>query len=68
VPVIEEFGGDSVEDLLHNAAYDILECTSYDWENNDGGYGAITIIPAEKKISVDMNIRIMSHETTEITM
>lgn len=68
VPVIEEFGGPDVSALMDAAAYDILHQTSYDWVNNDGGFGTITIIPGDKTIFVDMNVRITTTETTEITM
>ena len=34
-----------------------LQDTNYDWYNNDGGFGTVTLIPAAHYCHVDMNIR-----------
>jgi hypothetical protein len=49
-------------DFLHEVAYYMLEKTGYDWCNNDGGFGEVTIIPGIGHIFVDMNINEMSSE------
>ncbi len=34
----------------------ILEEYGWDWYNNEGGYGSVTLLPKTGKIEVDMNI------------
>lgn len=46
-------------DLLENA-FEII-ANGYDWYNNDGGFGSITLYP-DGSLSLDMNIRYMDHE------
>ena len=58
----------TLKDVVEEFANGILETTGYDWYNNDGGFGTITIIPGEKKINVEMNIRITTSEMTPIEM
>lgn len=64
-----ELGGETLEKFANDLADRLLEETQYDWYNNDGGYGTITIVPgAEKPLHVDMNIRFMSSQLYELEL
>lgn len=60
-----EKDGASVQDVVEEVAYSALSATDVDWVNNDGGYGEITIVPAEDTIKIDMYARITSSEYSE---
>lgn len=45
---------------------DYLEKTGYDWYNNDGGYGNITLNLETGEIKCDMNINIMTSEEYQL--
>lgn len=47
----------TMAEVLDEWAYDLLEETSVDWVNGDGGFGEIIIIPAANLIVCDMNRR-----------
>jgi hypothetical protein len=47
-------------DYLDEIVDELLQETNYDWYNNDGGFGEVTIIPGNNYIHVDMNL----NETT----
>lgn len=49
-------------DWLHDIVDDLLRETEYDWYNNDGGFGQVTIIPGNNYIHVDMNLNEMTSE------
>ena len=45
-----------INDMIDVLAHDILVGTNYDWYNNDGGCGDLTMDVKGMSISVDMNI------------
>ena len=55
-------GQDTFEDFLYCIAGELLECTGYDWVNNEGGYGELIIVPGHDYIHIDMNINGMTSE------
>lgn len=52
----------NVEDMLDTWAYDALDVLEFDWVNNDGGYGTITILPAEGVIHIESHRRFTDTE------
>jgi hypothetical protein len=57
-----ELGDMTILDFVSNLADRLLEETQYDWYNNDGGFGTITIVPGDEQrpLHVDMNVRFIS--------
>lgn len=58
----------NLKEIVEEFANEILEVSGYDWYNNDGGWGTITVVPGDKSISVDMNVRITDSENHMIEM
>lgn len=56
-----------VSDVIETLAYDLLESEHGGWENNDGAYGEFRFDVAERKITLECNIRISSSEYSETT-
>jgi hypothetical protein len=56
----------TLRDAIEAWAYEMLDGVEYDWVNNDGGYGEITIQPTppegEGEIAIEMNIRVTTIE------
>lgn len=46
--------------VLDEWGYELLDATGVDWVNNEGGFGAIVISPAENAIRCDMNQRFVA--------
>lgn len=57
--------GATVHDIVEEVVYAALSATDIDWVNNDGGYGEVSIVPAEDTIKIDMNARFTSSEYSE---
>lgn len=57
--------------VIEHWAYEMLDCVEYDWVNDDGGYGEITIQPTppegEEEIAIEMNIRVTTVESYSLT-
>lgn len=54
-----------LEEAIQDFCYDLLETTGFDWANNGGGYGTITIDTDTGKIHLDHRQRIISEEQYE---
>jgi hypothetical protein len=52
-----------LEEIIRDFCYEVLEKAGFDWVNNDGGYGEITIDPDTGKVSLEHNQRITTVET-----
>ena len=61
--VIKETQG--VENALENFAYTLLEGIPYDWINNDGGYGTVTLDVKTNKVNLDHNQREYTYNDEE---
>lgn len=61
----------TLRDAIEAWAYEMLDGVEYDWVNNDGGYGEITIQPTppegEEEIAIEMNIRVTTIESYSLT-
>lgn len=60
--------GCTLEDVIEDAAYELLSSTGFDWINNDGGYGTLTILPGEDSITCDMNQRVSTSENHQLVL
>lgn len=58
---------ESVSDVIETLAYDLLESEHGGWENNEGAYGEFRFDVAERKITLECNIRISSSDYSETT-
>ncbi|MGE4302710.1 MAG: DUF6878 family protein [Novosphingobium sp.] len=54
-----------VSDVIETLAYDLLEGEHGGWENNEGAYGEFRFDVAERKITLECNIRISSADYSE---
>lgn len=54
--------------FLMDLAYDLIEESGYDWVNNEGGFGTLTIVPGRDSIHLDMHINVMSTDDYEFQL
>ena len=52
----------TVEKLVENICYDVLELASPGWEINEGSYGTFTFDVKEREVRLDFNARIIEVE------
>ena len=52
----------TVEKLVENICYDVLELASPGWEINEGSYGTFTFDVKEREVRLDFNARIIQVE------
>jgi len=52
----------TVEKLVENICYDVLELASPGWEINEGSYGTFTFDVKEREVRLDLNARIIQVE------
>jgi hypothetical protein len=55
----------TLNDMVEEVCYDLLEISHGGWEINEGSYGEFLIEPKEDKISLTFNRRFESVETSE---
>lgn len=64
-----ELGGKTIRQFVDDYADRLLEQSQYDWYNNDGGFGDITIRPgAEKPVEFNMNVRCSASQLFELAL